>query len=217
MVIHDALQFLRVKVNSYNNNVSPIVEIMNISGLNDGDQFVNSTTPIILSVVNIEHDKTAKNPNTYLPYTSQGNTVKKYKNPAQNLIISLLFSAYAKEKETTRYEDGIKKLEHVIRCLQEQDVFYINGTTEVDPGTENHTKLILDMESLKISELNQLWSILGNKYMPSVLYKMRMISIQHEDSDGGRVIEKAKIKLWNNNPGDIAGQIEESDDIILNN
>jgi hypothetical protein len=215
--IHQTLQFIRTKINSYNSNVDPIVEIMNIATLNDGDEFVDSTSPIILSIINIEHDIISKNPNTYLPNKAQANTVSKYKNPTQNLVISLLFSAYTREQKTDKYQDGIVKLEHIIRCLQEQNVFYLNGNTEVDPGTENHTKLILDMESLKISELNQLWSVLGNKYMPSVLYKLRMITIQHEEEDGGRVIEKAKIKLWNNNTSDIAGQIEASDDIILNN
>ena len=216
MVIHDALQFLRTKVNSYNNNVNPIVEIMNISTLNDGDEFIDSTSPIILSVVNIEHDTTAKNPNTYLPYTAQGNTVKKYKNPAQNLIISLLFSAYTKEQKTSKYQDGIKKLEHIIRCFQEQNVFYIEGTSEVNPENTNHTKIILEMESLNMNQLNQLWSMLGNKYMPSVLFKMKMITIQHDEQDGAGVIERAKITLWNEDENDIAGQIEETDDIILN-
>lgn len=215
-VIHQTLQFLKSKIDTYNSNINPIVEILNIATLNDGDEFLDSTTPIILSIINLEEDTIAKIPNVYLPNTTQARSVEKFKNPAQNLVVSLLFSAYSKDQTTTRYQDGIVKLEHVIRCFQEQKVFYIDGTTEVDPSTENHIKIILDMESLKINELNQLWAMLGNKYMPSLLYKMRMITIQHEQEDGGGVVERAKITLWNENPKDITGQIEESDDIILN-
>ncbi len=216
-VIHKTLQFLKSKVDTYNGNVNTIVEIMNIATLNDGDQFLDSTSPITLSIVNIEEDTVAKVPSVYIPNTTQSSTVEKFKNPAQNLVISLLFTAYNKEQTTDKYQDGILKLEHVIRCFQEQRVFYIDGTVEVDPTTQDHIKLILDMESLKVSELNQLWSMLGNKYMPSALYKMRMITIQHEEEDGGSTIESLRLKLWNNNPDDIAGQLEESDEIILNN
>ncbi|MEO1032096.1 MAG: DUF4255 domain-containing protein [Bacteroidota bacterium] len=214
--INQTLQFLKSKIDTYNSNVNAIVEIINIATLNDGDEFLPSTSPITLSIVNIEEDTVAKTPNVYLPNTAQNSSVQKYKNPAQSLVISLLFSSYNKDQKTDKYKDGLTKLEHVIRCFQEQNVFYINGVTEVDPSTQEHLKIILDMESLKISELNQLWSMLGNKYMPSVLYKMRMITIQHDEEDGGGVVERVNIKLWSENRDDITGQIEESNDIILN-
>jgi hypothetical protein len=216
-IINQSLQFLKSKIDTYNGNLNSIVEVTNIATLNDGDDFLPSSTPIVLSIVNIEEDTIAKDPNLYIKNSAQLSSAKKYKNPAKNIVLSLLFSSYNQEQKADKYADGLVKLEHIMRCFQEQNVFYIDGATEVDPSTTNHTKLILDMQSLKISELNQLWSVLGNKYMPSVLYKMRMITIQHDESDGGRVIEKTKIKLWNNNPADIAGQIEDSDDIILNN
>ncbi|GAB1857152.1 hypothetical protein MHTCC0001_19880 [Flavobacteriaceae bacterium MHTCC 0001] len=216
-VIHQTLQFIKTKIDAYNSNVNPIVEIVNIATLNDGDEFLELTNPITLSVVNIEEDTVSRSPNVYLPNTTQASSVQRYKNPAKNLIISILFTAYSKDQATDKYQSGIVKLEHVIRCFQEQHVFYIDGTTEVDPVTQDHIKIILDLESLKISELNQLWSVLGNKYMPSVLYKLRMITIQHEEEDGGGVIERAKLILWNENKNDLAGQLEETDDTILNN
>ncbi len=216
-VISKTMQFLKAKVDSYNGSVTPVVEITNIATLNDGDEFLESSSPITLSIVNIEEDTVAKVPNVYLPNTTQASSVEKFNNPAQNLVMSILFTAYSQEQSSTKYQDGLLKLEHVIRCFQEQHVFYIDGTTEVDPATEDHIKIILDLESLKLSELNQLWSMLGNKYMPSVMYKLRMITIQHEEEDGGSTIERLRLKLWNNNPDDIAGQLEESDEIILNN
>lgn len=216
-IINQTLQFLKSKVDTYINSTDPIVEIINIATLNDGDDFLDSTSPITLSIINIEEDTVARIPSVYLPNTTQASSVKKYKNPAKNLILSILFTAYSKDQDTDKYQAGIMKLEHVIRCFQEQHVFYIDGTSEVNPETENHTKIILDMESLKINELNQLWSMLGNKYMPSVLYKLRLITIQHTEEDGGGVVERAKIILWNEQEEDIAGQIEVSNDIILNN
>lgn len=209
-LLKQSLDFLKTKVDTYNGSVSPVIEISNIATLNDGDEFLDSTSPIILSVINIEEDRLAKTPNLYIKKENPRG-IDKLKNPTQHFTTSVLFTAYNKVQTNDKYLDGISKLEHVIRCFQEQHVFYINGTTEVDPLTQVHTKLILDLESLKINELNQLWSMLGNKYMPSVLYKMRMISIQNENVDGEGLIEEFKIKLWeNSNPKDLTGQLEET-------
>ncbi len=209
--IFKILFFLKDKVDNYNESTSSVVEIVNIATLNDGDEFLDSTSPIVLSIINIEEDTTARNPNVYIPQT---NPPQKYNNPSQHLVLSILFTAYNKEQKKEKYEDGIKKLEHVMHCFQEERVFFIDVGTMVNP---NVVKVILDMESLKISELNQLWSMLGNKYMPSVLYKMRLISVQHTQGEEGAVIESLKIKLWENNPEDLAGLIEETEEINLNN
>lgn len=200
-ILKQALDFLKLRVDTYNGSLSPVVEISNIATLNDGDEFLDSTSPIILSVVNLEEDITARSPKVYLPNPNRDSPAKKYNNPTQHFVTSLLFTAYNKVQTNDKYLDGISKLEHVIRCFQEQRVFMLNGTT----------KLILDLESLKISELNQLWSMLGNKYMPSVLYRMRMISIQHDEKDGAEIIEEFKIKLWENNSEDTTGLLEETD------
>lgn len=200
-ILKQALDLLKLKVDSYNGSVVDIVEISNISTLNDGDEFLDSTSPIILSVVNIEEDTVARSPQVYLPNPNHNKKTEKYNNPTQHFVTSILFTAYNKVQTNDKYLDGISKLEHVIRCFQEQRVFMLNGTT----------KLILDLESLKISELNQLWSMLGNKYMPSVLFKMRMISIQHDKKEGDEIIEEFKIKLWKNKPEDTTGLLEETD------
>ena len=199
-ILKQALDLLKFQVDNYNGNAS-IVEISNIATLNDGDQFLDSSSPIILSVINIEEDAIARSPNVYLPNPNRNSPAERFNNPAQHFVTSILFTAYNKEQTSGKYVDGLNKLEHVIRCFQEQRVFMLNGTT----------KLILDLESLKISELNQLWSMLGNKYMPSVLYRMRMITIQHDKKEGAEIIEEFKVKLWENNSEDTTGLLEESD------
>jgi hypothetical protein len=37
-------------------------------------------------------------------------------------------------------------------------------------------KLIFKMENMGIERLNNVWTTLGAKYMPSVLYKMKMLT-----------------------------------------
>ena len=65
-LLKQSLDFLKDRVDNYQNNISPIVEISNIATLNDGDEFLDSTSPIILSVINIEEDRLAKTPNLYI-------------------------------------------------------------------------------------------------------------------------------------------------------
>lgn len=206
-LLKKSLSFLKTTVNNYG-TPQDIVEITNIATLSDGDDFLKSKTPVILSIINIEEDKIARNPNVYIKNEAKESTVKKLTNPAQHLIITLLFTAYNQEQEAENYENGIIKLEHVIHCFQEKNVFNVDGTPESPP-----VKLILEMESLNFNELNQLWSMLGNKYMPSVCYKMRMITIQNDELPEEKAIENISIGLHDTPNKDTSMLIETITDI----
>jgi hypothetical protein len=60
-------------------------------------------------------------------------------------------------------------------------VFDHQNTPELDSRID---KLMLDIENLGISDLSNLWGILGGKYMPSVLYRMRMVAIDSGQLSG---------------------------------
>jgi hypothetical protein len=195
-----------------NNGAIVNIELTNVATLNDGDEFMQEKSSIIISVVNIEEDKTLKNQTLYKEYTS-GNSIEKYKKPAQNLILSLLFTSY--NKDQALYADGLDKLEYVIKYLQYNNVFYYDNTNFLEQTTASENdvksmnKIILDLVSLKSDQLNQMWSYLGSKYMPSVLYTMRLIHIQHEDNlPTDPIIDKAKVQMWTTDKNDIAGEIE---------
>jgi hypothetical protein len=196
-----------------NNGVTVSIELTNVATLNDGDEFLKEKSSMILSVVNIEEDKTLKNQSLYKEYSGNGNSIEKYKKPAQNLIFSLLFTSY--NKNQNKYAEGLDKLEYIIKCLQNNNVFYYDDTTlfEQTEVSENQAKslnkIILDLVSLKPDQLNQMWSYLGSRYMPSVLYSMRMIRVQNENNlPTDPIIDKAKVQLWTNDKSDITGEIE---------
>jgi hypothetical protein len=196
------------------NNVAVNIELTNVATLNDGDEFIQDKSSMILSIVNIEEDKTLKNLTLYKEYTS-GDSIEKYKKPAQNLILSLLFTSY--NKDQALYAGGLDKLEYIIKSLQHNNVFYYNNNTMVEQteATESQAKswnkIILDLVSLKSDQLNQMWSYLGSRYMPSVLYTMKMIYVQHEDNlPTDPIIDKGKVQLWTNDKSDIAGEIESN-------
>jgi len=57
-------------------------------------------------------------------------------------------------------------------------VFTPSNTPSLDPKIE---KLSVEMVNLSTEKLNNLWATLGAKYIPSVLYKLRMLSFDSAD------------------------------------
>jgi hypothetical protein len=196
-----------------------VVCITNIATLNDGDEFLASKSPIVLSVVNIEEDKTLKNQSIYIKNTGVVNAtaIDRYRHPTQHLIISILFSSY--NQDLSKYLDGIGKLKTVIDYLQQNNSFYyktdaselldypsFSAKTEVQK--KNYSKITLESVSLGMEQLNQMWSYLGSKYMPSVLYKMRLCTIQSAETSEETIITKVKINLWENDKTSAIGLLE---------
>ena len=196
------------------------IEVANIATLNDGDEFLLSKTAVVLSIVNIEEDKTMKNQSVYLKETNNNTTISRYKHPTQHLIISLLFSSY--NKDLSKYLDGLDKLRTIISYFQQNNSFYYKndytelieyttfmGKTELEK--EDYSKITTESVSLSMDQLNQMWSYLGSKYMPSVLYKMRLCTIQDTTTIQEKVIKKVKIDLWENDKNNIIGLLESGE------
>jgi hypothetical protein len=202
-------------------NVEIKVELSNIATVNDGDDFLLDKSTLLLSIVNIEEDKTLRNNSLYKEHVPNSSTVEKFKKPAQHLVFSLLFTSY--NRDQGKYSEGLEKLEYVMKYLQNNNVYYYDNLnlfeeTEVSESVAKLlNKIILDLVTLKSEQLNQMWSYLGSRYMPSVLYTMRLIQIQKEDNlPVARVIEKAKVQLWENDSKDPTGSIEISGDFTKN-
>ena len=103
----------------------------------------------------------------------------------------------------------------VIKYLQNNRVFYwqpLNNNLLKDEPKGDYEKFIFEIVSLKIDQLNQMWSYLGSKYMPSVLYQVRMIPIQKEDNPENKsVIKTSKVQFWENDKKDLAGLLESGE------
>ncbi|MGK6352108.1 DUF4255 domain-containing protein [Parapedobacter sp. DT-150] len=148
-----------------NEQLAPATTIANIAEVIAGNVDVNDAA-IIISLVNIEEVRLAR---------SQQHVVKiggelLPKNPAVHLNLYLLFTAHG-----GGYEQDIRSLQEVIAFFQKRTVFDKADT----PGLaeDGIDRLMVEMVTLGIEQLQQLWSMLGGRYQPSVLYKMRMITI----------------------------------------
>ena len=74
----------------------------------------------------------------------------------------------------------MKFLSYAVGCFQEQPIIDKSSNPELPDGID---KLILDIENINIHELSNLWGILGGKYQPSILYKVRMINFVSDAID----------------------------------
>jgi hypothetical protein len=153
----------------------PLV-LANISRVNDGDDFTpGMADKLVLSIVNIEEDKVARNPEHFI----KENNVIRYKNPAIHLNMTVLFAA-----THTDYTNALPRLEKVIRFFQIKNVFTPANTPQLQTINEinniNIEKVIFDWVNLNLEQVHQLWTTLGGHYMPSVVFKMRMITIDEK-------------------------------------
>ena len=139
-----------------------------------------SEKDIIISLVNIEENRISRDPKNYVR-TDTGILMK---NPPVHLNLTLLFTSL---KHDTGYQQALQNIQHVIEFFQNKYVFDHTNTPDLDEGIE---KLILEMISLNLEQLHQLWSMLGGKYHPSVAYRLRMVTIDSVSGVPGPLIQE---------------------------
>lgn len=195
--ITPVLKYIAEELNSnYDNPVTPaaekFVQLGNISQLESTASAANADlrTKVILTVVNIDEEKTLKNSPFYV---RQGEAVVK-RNPTVFLNLYVLVSCADED-----YETALTQISRVIGFFQQKYVFTADNANPNVPFPEEHVeKIILDLFSLNFEQINHLWGILGGKYIPSVLYKLRLIPFQQSEAEDAHPIKEVKATENNN-------------------
>lgn len=194
-MIYETLNFLLDEVNQFLSqklgaNTDPRVVLGNITKAMDADAGGSNSLSNkgILSLVNVEEDRIVKQQENFF----KSDNAVTYKNPPLHLNLYIVFSV-----NRTDYAESLKWLSYIIQYFQFQKVFSPLSHPALDPKIQ---KIMLDLHSLSFEQVNHLWSILGGKYLPSVLYKIRQITIDEDAtiSGGGLITEidlSGRIKL----------------------
>lgn len=182
-MIFQAIDIIRqeLKNNSINAELGNITEIVNDPN-NNG---VNGE--VIISLINIEENRISRDPNNFIRKDS-GIVLK---NPAIHLNLTLLFTSV---RPTGGYGLSLQDLQNVIGVFQKKFAFDHSNTPSLDPNIE---KLILDIDSLTLQQLHEIWSVLGGRYFPSVVYRMRMVTIDYVSETQGSVIQEIQANYFN--------------------
>ncbi len=159
--IHDYL----VRLPELNVTSETVVHITPVVKFN-GDIAVPDNS-LGLTLVNVEEERVMKSREA-VTLTSAGEV--SHLNPAVKLNLYVLITA-----NFTNYATGLGFLSGAIRFFQGKNVFTPRNTPGLNGSIE---KLIADLFTLNFEQQNHLWGALGAKYLPSVMYKIRMLTIQ---------------------------------------
>jgi hypothetical protein len=121
-----------------------------------------------LTLVNIEEERIVKAQRAVS--TSADRSRVAHINPDVKLNLYVLIVA-----NFSTYETGLKYLSGAIRFFQSKNVFNQQNTAALDPSLE---KLTVELMTLSFEQQNHLWGSLGGKYLPSVIYRVRMLTMQ---------------------------------------
>jgi hypothetical protein len=134
----------------------------------DGTVATHVNNKIVVSLVNIEKESVQLNQSRAVASGGMRNVVT---NPPVHFNLYLMFASYF---SGSNYQEGLKFISNTISYLQGQNVFDQQNSPGLD---RNINKLVMDIENLDINDLSNLWGILSGRYLPSVLYKLRMVAV----------------------------------------
>lgn len=140
----------------------------------DGTNSDSVMNKVVISLVNIEHETTANSS----PYVA-GNSNEYGKVPIP--VFLNLYLLVAANYESGNYPEALKMLSAVIGVFQSNTYFTRTKNPEMPAPLE---KLTFEIYNLPINELSHIWGGLGAKYVPSIIYKVRMITVQENKLSG---------------------------------
>ncbi|MEM0997105.1 MAG: DUF4255 domain-containing protein [Bacteroidota bacterium] len=121
-------------------------------------------------LVNLDEERIGK---AQLPIAPPTGSNFPYRNPEIKLNLCLLFSTNPKDG-SSEYANSMSLLAYVIQYFQGKHHF----TTENSPGLDPEIgTLIVELYPMSMENQNYLWGSLGAKYRPSVVYKVRLITV----------------------------------------
>jgi hypothetical protein len=155
-------QFLRNRFGLDENTV-----IMNNLIESNGSVPQINQNKVILSVINVEQE-TLKAYYGRKKMLAGGNYADG--NPSERFNIDLLICSNFDD-----YAETLRFLDAVILFFQVHSYLDANSFSSIPPGL---TRLEFDIEKINYVQMQGLWTAMGAKYLPSVLYQMRLMTYQ---------------------------------------
>jgi len=183
MIIKEVMEYIINEVNAEKSNGNILfASLGNIARQESGEgtSSAGSRGKVIFTVVNIEEESTLKN-NT--PYIRTGDGIEK-RNPIVFINLYVLICS-----PTEQYDTALSEISDAIEFFQGKNVFTReNDTTGNFP--EQVEKIMMELFTLNFEQVNHLWGILGGKYLPSVMYKLRLVPILSQKKQPVKPIEE---------------------------
>jgi hypothetical protein len=134
----------------------------------DGTVAAHIENKVVVFLTNIEKETVAR----ALPQVKIGAGARSVVGTVPlHLNLYVMFAAYF---SGSNYPEALKSISATIRFFQMTPVLDHHNTPDLDPSID---MLALEIENLDIQQLSNLWGILSSRYLPSIMYKVRMVTI----------------------------------------
>ena len=201
-MIHTSLSFITNELNEYlklRTGTPGVDRVFLTSVATESSGVVIPDKSLGVSLINIEEERVYKDQRTSL-INSEGNV--EYLNPEIKLNLYILISANFQDNlendSTDDYVEGLKQLSFIISFFQSRNVFTQDNSPALASFDQNISKLVVELYSYSFEQLYNFWSVVGTKYLPSVLYKLKVITFQEREFfDTSIPIEKIGIESKN--------------------
>lgn len=173
-MIHEIIPSLVLELNKFlksKHNITEDKAILSHLVNADGSVAIQEPDKIVVTLANIEMDRHKSNTSGY-EKTATGSFTKI--NPPVNVNLYLLFSAYFTNEN---YVEGLKFITSVVAFFQSRMGIF---TAQNMPGMDSALdKITAELMPLEYRDISNVWSGLGAKYLPSVMYRLRTLPIEH--------------------------------------
>ena len=174
-MIDAALTYIRDLLNEYFKNKFSISEnkvVLSNIIKNDGTAAQNVDGKIVFFLISLDEESTLKHSAGRFSGNENGATA--YKAPALRLNLQLLFCS---NFDSNLYIEGLSYLSSLIRFFHANKIIPLE---HLNNSNNNTAKLSFELCKLDYDQLSHLWSAVGGKLMPSVIYKVGMVMFEDE-------------------------------------
>lgn len=171
-MIDRVLEHLASHLNRYFRRQFDVAEdVVVVSNLQElgGVPVVLATNKLVLFLSGVERDTLAHR-STAMPMSYNHGIMENAAPVYLNLLVMC-----AANFSGSHYPEALKFLSGAIGFFQGNSAFDHQNTPGMDARIE---RLALNMENLSSQEMHSLWSIHGGRYLPSALFRVRMITLE---------------------------------------
>lgn len=175
-MIEKVMEVIRSEVNDFIgkklNDTTNSSRVVLTSFVNENGQVAIPNDTVGLSLLNIEEERTLKSAG--LIPTSVAENMSSFVSPPVWINLQIMFTAYF-----GNYSESLKHLAYVLECLQSKPVF--DQTNTAGMASINAPKLIFELNTLGLEQQHYIWAMIGLRYLPSIVYRVRMLLVFEQD------------------------------------
>lgn len=167
-----ALKFVAGEVNAHmlKRTGSSLGQVSLGPVVDDSGKWVIAPNTVQMTLVNLDQEPTLRN---VPPERVQVGATLVVQPAPLKLNVTVLFSASFAD-----YAQALRQLSHVLIFFQSHPVFQFDTHAGLPPPIE---RLTVELISQTPEQLNQLWTMLGGKHLPSAAYRLRLVVLQDSE------------------------------------